>query len=90
MNESIVMELARQGIAVGLMITMPILAVALFTGLLVSVFQAVTQVQEMTLTYLPKLVGTGLVMVMMGSWMLTTLVKFTQMCFDMASRIGTG
>lgn len=89
MNQSVVMELARQGMGVALMITLPILAVALFTGLIVSVFQAVTQVQEMTLTYLPKLIGTGLVIVVMGGWMLTTLVKFTQLCFDLAARVGT-
>ncbi len=89
MNESTIMDLAKQGIAVSLMITMPILAVALFTGLIVSVFQAVTQIQEMTLTYLPKLLGTGLIIVLMGAWMLDTLVKFTVMCFDLAARIGT-
>jgi flagellar biosynthetic protein FliQ len=89
MNQGIVMDIARQGIAVGLMITLPILAVALFTGLIVSVFQAVTQVQEMTLTYLPKLIGTGLVIVAMGGWMLSTLVQFTQMCFEYAARVGT-
>lgn len=88
MTETVVMELARQGIAVGLMITLPILAVALFTGLIVSVFQAVTQIQEMTLTYLPKLIGTGLIIVGMGSWMLSTLVRFTQMCFEMATQVG--
>lgn len=84
------MEVARQGLAVGLMITLPILAIALFTGLIVSVFQAVTQVQEMTLTYLPKLIGTGAIVVIMGGWMLDTLVKFTHLCFDMAVRVVTG
>lgn len=88
MNEAIVMELARQGMGVALMVTLPILAVALFTGLLVSVFQAVTQVQEMTLTYLPKLIGAGLVIVGMGAWMLSTLVQFTTMCFNLASQVG--
>jgi flagellar biosynthesis protein FliQ len=88
MNQSIVMDLARQGIIVSLMISMPILAVALFTGLIVSVFQAVTQIQEMTLTYLPKLIGTGLIIMFMGGWMLSTLVSFMHYCFDMATRIG--
>lgn len=73
---------------VGLMISMPILAIALFTGLIVSVFQAVTQIQEMTLTFLPKLIGTGLLIIFMGGWMLTTLVNFMHYCFDMATRIG--
>ena len=82
------MELARQGIIVSLMISMPILAIALFTGLIVSVFQAMTQIQEMTLTYLPKLLGTGLLIIFMGGWMLTTLVNFMHYCFDMATRVG--
>ncbi len=87
MNHGIVMELTRQGILVSLMVTMPILAVALFVGLVVSVFQAVTQVQEMTLTYLPKLIGCAAVIAAMGSWMLTTLVKFMVLCFDQISRV---
>ena len=87
MNHSVVMDLARQGMIVGLMVTMPVLAVALFTGLAVSVFQAVTQVQEMTLTYVPKILGAGLVLLTMGSWMLTTLVKFTHLCFEHAAQV---
>lgn len=90
MNEGIVMELGRQGIMVGLMVTMPVLAVALFTGLLVSVFQAVTQVQEMTLTYVPKLAGTALVIIALGNWMLQTMVRFMHVSFDLASRVGGG
>lgn len=89
MNDAAVMDLARQGMAVALAVTMPILAVALFTGLVVSVFQAVTQIQEMTLTYLPKIIGAGIVVVVMGSWMLQTLVRFMQVCFEMATRVGT-
>lgn len=87
MNHGIVMELTRQGILVAMMVTLPVLAVALFVGLLVSVFQAVTQVQEMTLTYLPKILGCAAVITAMGSWMLTTLVKFMVLCFDQIARI---
>ncbi len=89
MNSATVLEVARQGMIVALMVSLPILAVALFVGLAVSVFQAVTQVQEMTLTYVPKVLGAALVMMLMGSWMLTTLVKFTQVCLEMASRVNT-
>lgn len=71
-----------------MMVILPILAVTLFTGLLVSVFQAVTSVQEMTLTFVPKLVGVGLVLALMGSWMLTTLVGFTNTCLEHAARVG--
>lgn len=86
MEQSAVLEIVRQGMTVGLMITMPVLSVALFTGLAVSVFQAVTQIQEMTLTYVPKVVGAMGVVIGMGSWMLTTLVKFTHLCFEHAFR----
>lgn len=87
MDQSTVMDIARQGMLVALMITMPVLAVALFTGLAVSIFQAVTQVQEMTLTFVPKVIGAGIVLIGMGSWMLTTLVKFTHVCFEHAAQV---
>jgi flagellar biosynthetic protein FliQ len=88
MTTTSVMDIARQGMTVALMVSLPILAVALFTGLLVSVLQAVTQIQEMTLTYVPKLVGAAVVVVGMGGWMLTTLVRFMQVCFEHAQRVG--
>jgi flagellar biosynthetic protein FliQ len=86
MDHSFVLDVGRQGIEVALMVSLPLLAVTLFLGLLVSVFQAITQVQEMTLTFVPKLIGVGVVLAFMGSWMLTTLVHFTTMCLE---RIGT-
>ena len=88
MNEGIVMDLAQQGVIVALMVTMPILAVALFFGLAVSVFQAVTQVQELTLTFVPKIVGAGVVIVALGAWMLDTVVRFAHVCFEQAARVG--
>ncbi|HRF59333.1 MAG TPA: flagellar biosynthesis protein FliQ [Fimbriimonadaceae bacterium] len=90
MEQNVALEIARQGMMTGFMVCLPILAVALFVGLLVSVFQAVTQVQEMTLTYVPKLIGVGLVVVFFGGWMLTTLVSFTRLCFDYAARVMGG
>jgi flagellar biosynthetic protein FliQ len=89
MNQGVVLDLARNGLMVGLLVSMPILAMALFVGLIVSVFQAVTQIQEMTLTYLPKLIGAGLIVVFMGGWMLTTMVNFMHYCLDLATRVGT-
>jgi flagellar biosynthetic protein FliQ len=52
------------------------------------VFQAVTQVQEMTLTFVPKLVGISVMLTIMGSWILTQLVAFTHLCFDRIAAIG--
>jgi flagellar biosynthesis protein FliQ len=87
MDQSAVLEVCRQGFVIALMVTMPILAIALFFGLAVSVFQAMTQVQEMTLTYVPKLIGAAIIFLAMGSWMLSTLVKFTVFCFESALKV---
>lgn len=88
MDQSVVMDIARRGMETALLVSLPIMAVTLFIGLLVSVFQAVTQVQEMTLTFVPKLIGIGIVILLMGNWMLTLLVRFTMLCFEQAGRLG--
>lgn len=87
MNETLILDVTRQGMVTALMVSAPILAVALFIGLAVSVFQAVTQVQEMTITYVPKLAGAAAVVAVLGGWMLTTLVKFMSVCFEHASQV---
>jgi flagellar biosynthesis protein FliQ len=86
-QQQFVLDIARQGMIIASMVTLPILAVALFLGLAVSVFQAITQIQEMTLTYVPKLIGAGVVLAMFGNWMLTTLVQFMRVCFEHAGSI---
>ena len=88
MEQGFALELARQGVEVALMVLLPILSVALFTGLLVSVFQAVTQVQEATLTFVPKVLAIAVVLTFMGNWMLTQLVGFTHICFQRIASIG--
>ncbi|MBS1718880.1 MAG: flagellar biosynthesis protein FliQ [Armatimonadetes bacterium] len=90
MSHGEVLEISRQAVQVAIMVSMPILAVSLFLGLLVSVFQAMTQIQEATLTFLPKMIGASIILAVMGSWMLTTLVAFTQSCFGRIATIGVG
>jgi flagellar biosynthetic protein FliQ len=87
MESANVLALARHGLEVALMVAMPILAVGLFVGILVSVFQAATQIQEMTLTFVPKIVGIGIVIAMLGTWMLTQLVGFMHLCFEQAAHV---
>jgi|688.fasta_scaffold60424_6 flagellar biosynthetic protein FliQ len=89
MNEAIVLDLTRQGLIVVLLVSLPILAIALFVGLIIAVFQAITQVQEMTLTYVPKLLCAALMVVMFGGWMMTTLVAFMRVCFNYAAKVTT-
>jgi flagellar biosynthetic protein FliQ len=88
MDQTTVLDIGRSGMQVALMVSLPVLAVALFVGVLVSVFQAITQVQEATLTFVPKLIGVGVVLAMMGGWMLTSLVSFVHLCFEHAARLG--
>ena len=67
----------------------PILIVVLVLGLIISIIQATTQIQEQTLTFVPKLIATAIVGLMLGNWMLHTAVSFTNRIFDMISRISS-
>lgn len=87
MDQAVALDLAKQAMQVGIMVSLPILAVSLFIGILVSVFQAITSVQEMTLTFVPKLVALGLVVMLLGNWMLTEMVGFVHVCFDHVARV---
>ncbi len=88
MDQTAAVDMARQGVEVGLTVLLPILATSLFIGVLVSVFQALTQVQEMTLTFVPKLAGVALVLTLLGNWMLTTVVAFMQHAFMRIGELG--
>ena len=78
MTPEIVLNLARQALEVTLMMAAPPLLAALLTGLLVSVFQAATQINEATLSFVPKIVAAVVVLAVAGPWMMTTLVEYLQ------------
>lgn len=78
MSQTEVLELGRQAMMVALKVGMPVLVAALIVGLLISVFQAVTQIQEMTLQFIPKMIAVAVVFLVMGGWMLTQMVEFTK------------
>lgn len=77
MTDAGVLELVQRSIAIGLMISAPVLAVGLVVGLLVSVFQAATQIQEMSLSFVPKIIAVGASVVLFGPWMLRSMISFT-------------
>jgi len=86
MNEAVVLGLARQSLLVALEIGAPILGVSLVVGIVVSLIQGVTQVNEMTLTFVPKLIGVFVAMLIFGPWMMETLLDFSAGLFaNMAS-----
>jgi flagellar biosynthetic protein FliQ len=76
MTSQYVLTFGREALTLLLMISMPVLGVVLAVGLAVSVFQAVTQVPEATLAFVPKLISAVLVFAIAGPWMLSTLVDF--------------
>ena len=82
MSSEFVLSLAQQGIYTILLITGPLLLLALGVGLLVSIFQATTQIQEQTLAFIPKIVAVLLGLIFFGPWMLTTIVEFTANLFQ--------
>ena len=63
------------------MVCGPVLLAALFVGMIISLLQAVTQVQEMTVVFVPKIIAVFLVMAILGSWMLEQLVSYGTLCF---------
>lgn len=77
MTPEMVINLVQNALFILIIVAAPMLLVALGVGLLVSVFQAATQINEMTLTFIPKLLAMFLVLVLAGPWMLRTLIEYT-------------
>lgn len=77
----------KDAIYTGLLMSAPILAVSLIIGLLISIFQATTQIQEQTLSFVPKLISIAAVGLITGTWMLHTIVSFTEKIFNLISNI---
>lgn len=90
MDQSQVMEVAAKAMWVTLQVSMPILGVTLVVGLLVSIFQAVTQLQEPTLTFIPKILAAVVVIAVAGPWMLNTMLAFTIDLWGAIPSIGSG
>jgi len=81
MTPESVMTIGRQAMEVTLMVAAPMLLVALAVGLVVSIFQAATQINEMTLSFIPKLVGIFITMIVAGPWMLTIMLDYMRQMF---------
>jgi flagellar biosynthetic protein FliQ len=89
MSQEFVVNLAREALVLALLLAAPALGLGLLVGLVISIFQATTQIQEQTLTFVPKIVAVLLSLILFGSWMLTTLMDFTNNLFgSLSSLIG--
>ncbi|MDW8319950.1 MAG: flagellar biosynthesis protein FliQ [Armatimonadota bacterium] len=86
MTEGQVLEIGRQALWVLIQIALPVLLFGMVAGVLVSLFQAVTQIQEVTLTFVPKIAAVVIALVIFGPWMLATIVAFMVHLFSFVPR----
>ena len=81
MTPDMVMAIGQRALEMTLMLAAPLLLVALVTGLIVGAFQAATQINEMTLSFIPKLIATATTLVIAGPWMLNVITSYTRDLF---------
>lgn len=82
MSPDLIVDLLRETFKVAFLLAAPVLGVALIIGLCISVFQAVTSIQEQTLVFVPKIVGVILSLILFMSWMLSIIISFTLSIFE--------
>ena len=87
MTDTTVIEIALRMMTVTAKVAAPILITSLAIGLAISLFQSVTQIQEVTLTFVPKVAGVAVVILISGHWMLQQLIMFTHQLFDLIPRL---
>jgi flagellar biosynthetic protein FliQ len=90
MNDTTVLNLASQTLMLVAELAGPVLVVSLVVGLIVALFQAVTSIQEFTLTFLPKVVAIGLLLLILGHWMLGITVAFTEHLYNSIPQVIAG
>ncbi|MGY1741570.1 MULTISPECIES: flagellar biosynthesis protein FliQ [unclassified Blastococcus] len=87
MTDADVTEIAIRTMMLGAKIAAPILLTALLVGFLISLFQAATQIQEPTLSFVPKMIAVSIALLVTGNWVLSEMVSFTQSLFDDLPRL---
>lgn len=82
MNQGIIVQVAQEAIRVVFLVSGPVLILGLLVGLLISIIQATTQIQEATLSFVPKIIVVGLTMLVFGPWMMALMNDFTINLFE--------
>jgi flagellar biosynthetic protein FliQ len=91
MDQDTVMNLSTQALDLVIKVGGPLLLVGLVVGLVVSVFQAITQIQEQSLSFIPKIIATAVVLIVAGPWMMNQLLSYTENLFrSIPSLVGGG
>jgi len=82
MDTAAVVDLGRQALWITMLVSAPLLGISLIVGLIIGILQAATSINEMTLSFIPKLAALGLTLALVGSWQLATLVDYTRGVFQ--------
>jgi len=82
MDTAAVVDLGRQALWITMLVSAPLLGIALIVGVVIGILQAATSINEMTLSFIPKLAALGLTLALVGSWQLATLVDYTRGVFQ--------
>ncbi len=87
MTISQVMDVFQAAMLVAIKVAAPVLIISIVVGLVISIFQAATQIHEQTLTFVPKLLAIVIILIVLGPWMLETMMDFTVYIFDAALKL---
>ncbi|GJQ63634.1 MAG: flagellar biosynthesis protein FliQ [Melioribacteraceae bacterium] len=87
MTEDLVIEVITEVFYTAFTVLLPILGVSLVIGLIISVFQATTSIQEMTLTFVPKILATGIAIIFLFPWMMDKVIALTNRIFNLMSEV---
>ena len=91
MNTNAVLDIGLQGLLIAAKLSAPMLITALVVGFAISLLQSITQIQEVTLSFVPKVVAVALALLLCGHWMISEMISFTHLMFDkIPSLIGGG
>ena len=87
MSDADVTQIAAQTMLLGAKVAAPVLLTALLVGFLISLFQAATQIQEQTLSFVPKMIAVAIALLVTGNWVLSELISFTHQLFESLPRL---
>ncbi len=90
MTDLLVIKIMRESLMTILVVSTPILGVGMVVGLVISVIQTTTSIQEQTLTFVPKIIAIFVALMLLGSWMIRVLVSYTNNIFLLIEKIGMG
>jgi flagellar biosynthetic protein FliQ len=82
MNDTAIVHLGMQAMTIAFELAAPTLLTALLIGFAISLFQSATQIQEVTLSFVPKAIGVGIALLLSGSWMMHSMISFTRQLFN--------